>query len=348
MANTVVFLWISVGSSLVPPPQASAAMTPQQAEALKDFGAAHGMTLVAPAGSRPVGLADGYDSALVLSLESELEQARTALSALEEARATERLARVEADLLAHPYLPQATFLMGECLALQAQAARENSPEAARLLEARREALEGPRAQAFGESALPSAGASVTPKPRLVQGLAPIDELELDGNWVGHARQVELAAGRHHVRVHRHGRLVHAAFAELVAEQGALELDAPPLVPCSSEDLESVNANQPAHGVRCERWAMVRADVGGGIGVALCRQDECSPFTHWQRRAPAPFRPIADEHSQLPAWTGFAVAGASLLVASGLVLWQAGAFERGHPTATSWQFGGLNPQGGVRF
>jgi hypothetical protein len=293
-------------------------------------------------------LASGHDSALVLSLESELEQARTALSALEEARATERLARVEADLLAHPYLPQATFLMGECLALQAQAAREHSPALAASLEARRQALEGPRAQAFGESALPSTGAPVSPKPRIMKGLAAIDELEIDGNWVGRARQVELAAGLHQLRVHRRGRLIHATFAALAEEPSALELDAPPLVPCSTEDLEGIGANEPAHGVSCERWAMVRADAGGGIGVALCRRDECSPFTHWQRRAPAPFQPIADEHRQLPAWTGFAVAGAALLVTSGLVLWQAGAFERGHPTATSWEFGGLNPQGGVRF
>ena len=230
VTNTVVFLWISASTVLGPPPQASAAggvgleppprasaagglMTPLQAEALRDFGAAHGMSLVAPVNSRPVGLDGSYDSALVLSLESELEQARTALSALEEAPATERLARVEADLLAHPYLPQATFLMGECLALQSQAARQNSPALAALLESRRQALEGPRALAFGETAPTSAGLA-TATLRQVTGLAPIDDLELDGNGLGRARQVALAAGLHHVRVHRHGRPIFATFANL--------------------------------------------------------------------------------------------------------------------------------------
>jgi hypothetical protein len=239
--------------------------------------------------------------------------------------------------------------MGECLALQAQAARENSPALAASLEAQRQALEGPRALAFGETPPPSVGVPASPEPRRVTGLSAIDELELDGHAIGRVRQVPLAAGLHHLRVHRHGRAIFASFTQVEPDQAALELAAPPLVPCSAEDLEGVTANEPApRGVSCERWAMVRAEAAGGIGVALCRRDECGSFTRWQRRAATPFQPIADEHNQLPAWAGFAVAGATLLVTSGLVLWQAGAFERGHPTATSWEFGGLNPQSAVRF
>jgi hypothetical protein len=287
------------------------------------------------------------DQARVLSLEGELEQARTALSALEEARANERLSRVEADLLAHPYLPQATFLMGECLALQAQAARERDPARALLLEARREVLEGPRARAFGESAPQPAPSAVS--TRSLSGLAAVDELELDGAaLISGTRQVELAAGLHHVRVFRHGRAIFAKFVSVEPNQEALSLDAPALVPCSAEDLEGVAANQAIpRGVSCERWAQVRADIGGGIGVALCERDHCGAFTHWQRRAPAPFAPIAIDRRNLPSWAGFALAGASVLVATSLVLWQAGAFDHGHPTATTWEYGGLNPQA-VRF
>lgn len=313
---------------------------------LRDFGASHGMSFVAAPVARPVGLPIN-DQALVLSIEGELEQARTALSALEEARAIERLSRVEEDLLAHPYLPQATFLMGECWALQAQAAREHAPTLALDLEERRQALEGPRALAFGESApQPAARATST---RALAGLAPGDELELDGApRASGTRQLELAAGLHHVRVFRHGRLVFAQFVVVEPSQKTLDLAVPPLVPCSAEDLETVVANQPVPpGVACASWAQVRADSGGGIGVALCHRDHCGAFTHWQRREPAPFQPIAVERGRLPSWAGFALAGASVLAASGLVLWQAGAFDHGHPTATTWEYGGLNPQA-IRF
>jgi hypothetical protein len=288
------------------------------------------------------------DAARVLAIESELEQARTALSALEEARATERLAKVEADLLAHPYLPQATFLMGECLALMAQAARERDPQRAARLDARRQALEGPRAPAFGElsGAVPTAVLSA----RAVNGLAPVDELELDGARLAPGtRRVELGAGLHHVRVLRHGRVIFATFAGLEPEQPKLELAVPPLVPCSADDLEGAEAGKVPTNVTCERWAMVRAEAGGGIGVALCSRDRCGAFAHWQRQATTPFQPLVNERDRtsMPAWAGFAVAGAALLATSGLVLWQAGAFERGHATATSWEYGGLNPQG-IRF
>lgn len=287
------------------------------------------------------------DAALVLAIESELEQARTALSALEEAKANERLARVEADLLAHPYLPQATFLMGECLALMARAARERDPERALLLEAHRQALEGPRAPAFGDAA--SAAATPVLGTRQLLGPAAIDELEIDGQRLpSGARQVPLGEGLHHVRVLRHGRPIFATFSSLEAEQPALELAVPALIPCAADDLEGVATGGPIPAtVTCERWAMVRADVGGGIGVALCQRARCSAFVHWQRQTPAPFRPIVAERARVPGWAGFALAGATVLVTSGLVLWQAGAFERGRPTSTSWEYGGLNPQG-IRF
>ena len=117
---------------------------------LGDFGVARGVRFVAVSQGRPLGL-PAYDAARVDAIESELEQARTALAALEEASASARLHKVEAELLAHPHLPQASFLMAECLALQAQAARGQSAERAAELEQQRAALEGRRAAAFGET-----------------------------------------------------------------------------------------------------------------------------------------------------------------------------------------------------
>jgi len=304
---------------------------------------------VAPAG-RPLGL-PANDAPLVDQLESELEQARTALSALEESAASERLSRVEAQLLAHPHLPQAGFLMGECLALQAQAAREQEPARARALDAKRLALEGPRAAAFGDAAEPP-GMSLGRQLEL-RGLGEQDELELDGQaFAPPVRQVTLAPGLHQARVWRGGRPIFATFTEVGSDQTSLELGVPKLVPCSAEDLESVprtpSAAKLPSGIACGHWAQVRPDRDG-IGVALCEQNRCGAFVHWSRRAAAPFAPIAVERSRWPAWAGLAVAGATVALASGLVLWQSGAFDRGQPT--TWEYAGLNPgraPQGIRF
>jgi hypothetical protein len=343
VVNTVVFLWISAESAT---PQARAASGQPSREALStliDFGRARGLTfapLAAQPLDRPLG-SPADDPALVDAVEAELEQARTALSALEEAAASARLTRVERRLLAHPHLPQAAFLMGECLALQAQAAREHSPALALALEARRTALEGTRAPAFGAplSRVP------TPEPASVTlvGLGAEDELELDAAPLGAVRQVSLVPGLHHARVWRRGRLVFAAFLELAPQQTSLELSAPRLVACSSEDLADAAGDAPLGHVACERWARVRAEQPG-IGVALCEHQHCRPFVHWQLSAASPFAPIPiDRAPALPAWATLTIAGAAALVTTGLVLWQAGAFEQGRPSAAHWEYDGLNPQ-----
>jgi hypothetical protein len=319
------------------------------AHLLDDFGAAHGVhfvTLAAGAAGRPLGL-PAYDAALADKLEAELEQARTALSALEESAANERLDRVHSQLLSHPHLPQAAWLMAECLSLQAQAARDHDPTLALKLDADRAALEGPRASAFGETTpVPAPAARLTLS---IEGLETSDELELDGaSLPGNSRRVSVAPGLHHARVWRGGRPIFATFVSVAPEQTTLMLAAPKLRPCSAEDLlgaaEAPEA-KPA-GVACPRWAKVRSEPGG-IGVAFCEHERCGDFVHWVQRTPAPFAPIRVEHQGWPSWAGFALAGAGVLAASSLVLWQAGAFDRGRPTAASWEYGGLNPQT-IRF
>ena len=316
---------------------------------MRDFGAARGISLVQLTGSRPMGL-QANDAALVDALEGDLEQARTALSALEEASAGARLSKVESLLLAHPHLPQAGFLMGECLALEAQAAREHDPARSALLDARRIALEGPRAAAFGDAN--STARAPTSVTLVLQGLATNDTLELDGVTLADSARVTLAAGLHHARVWRGGRPIFAAFAEVAADQTTLSLDVPARVPCGAEDLEfvprgpSANRSELPADITCARWAQARDDAGG-IAVALCERNHCGAFVHWQRRAAAPFAPISVERARFPAWAGFAIAGATAVVASGLLIWQSGALERGHPTAATWEYAGLNPQG-LRF
>jgi len=354
VVNTVVFLWISAApaTTISHVGDARADAGPPSREALStlaDFGRARGLTFVSAAPSdaradRPLG-SSADDALIVDAIESELEQARTALSALEEASASARLTRVESQLLSHPHLPQATFLMGECLALKSQAAREQSPALATALEARRAALEGPRALAFGAPSSPPAEPASSALD--VSGLLPTDELELDGSALGVERRVSLPPGLHHARVWRRGRLAFASFVELAPDQSTLALDVPRLTPCSREDFADTSADVTPRGIACARWAKVREEPAG-VGVALCEHERCSAFVHWQRRPAAPFAPIPVERERgLPTWATFTIAGTAALLATGLVLWQTGAFDHGRPNAASWEYGGLNPRG-LRF
>jgi len=300
-----------------------------------------------------MGSLPAHDANLVDSLEAELEQARTALSALEEASANERLALVEAQLRAHPHLPQAPFLMAECLALQAQATRAADGEQAKLLEARRAALEGPRAVAFGETPSPApAAGSALPVPFQLEGLVPNDVLQLDG-IEGNAPS-RLLPGLHHARVLRSGRPVFAAFFEVSAATPGIVVAVPQLAPCSADDLLRVRlqvsglAPALATNVACGAWAIVREEPAG-ISVALCERGRCGAFLAWRKRPAQPFRPLSTpERSALPAWAGFTIAGAATLLTASIVLWQAGALDRSSKSAPTWQFGGLDNPQGLRF
>lgn len=324
---------------------------------LTDFGAARGLSFaplaLAERRDESVGLS-AYDGARVDRIEAILEQARTSLSALEEEAATTLLAQVELELFAHPHLPQAAFLMAECLALQAQAARPRDPTRANELELLRLALalEGARATAFGEAV--SAGSKPVVQRLRVTGLSRIDELELDGEPASVRSHVEVAPGLHHARVWRSGRLIFATFVRTKAGQTELVLEAPRLAPCDRDDLAALEAGAVARGasvpagIACRSWAMVREE-GAGIGVAQCSGSHCGAFVHWQRRPAEPFTPavVAPHRQRLPTWATFAIVGAATVAATSVVLWQAGAFDSGNPNAASFRYAGVNPQG-IRF
>lgn len=306
-----------------------------------------------PLGSatRPVGLPPGSSAEFVDHVEAELEVARTALATLEEGAARARLHKLEQELIAYPNLPQAPFLMSECVALEAQVARTTNPALAVVLETKRAALEGPRAAAFGETA--TAHGDAAQQELTLTGIDGASGIEIDGATVAVANgraTLQLAPGIHHARVWRRDQPLFAKFFEVRAEQALVTLEPPPLVPCSAEDLALVpRAQKQAMAppdIACPRWALVRPEPLG-ISVALCERSRCGAFVLWQPRASKPFTPIANEHSRVPTWAGVALTGAALVVTSGLILWEAGAFDRGHPSADTWRYGGLNPQG-IRF
>jgi hypothetical protein len=360
VAYTVVFLWISgalASGGLEPARQAgletesSGRPTAAQLATLADFGAVRGLSfLPLEQSAKSAGLLL-YDDTRVDSVEASLEQARTALSALEEDTAMPLLRRVESELLAHPSLPQAAFLMAECLALQAQALRQRDPAMAEQLDQSRASLEGPRASAFGDPAR-----SATPALRAVRvtGLSAQDELELDGRRVMLRSPLELAPGLHHARVWRgqSRKPAFAAFVRVHAQQTELTIPAPPLVACAADDLGSLRAADlargaaPPSGIACQSWALVRAE-GDGIGVAQCAGSRCASFVHWQRRPVQAFAPAAVDRQRLPTWVTFAVVGVAAAATTSVVLWQAGAFDSGAPNAASFRYAGVNPQG-IRF
>jgi hypothetical protein len=236
--------------------------------------------------------------------------------------------------------------MAECLSLRAQAAAPHDVSLAQTLRAQQAALEGPRAAAFGESLAVEAPSS--PAVVQIRGVAMADELEVDGTLHSPAqRRYELAPGLHHFRVLRVGRPIFATFTQVKPDQTELLLAAPKLAPCSYEDLASVDlelilqGQPPPPGVACQRWAVVRVEKSG-VSVSMCGREACGPLVHWQRRKPAPFMPLVVDRSRLPGWAGFAIAGATAVAATSLVLWQSGALDRGQRAATTLEYGGLNP------
>jgi hypothetical protein len=186
------------------------------------------------------------------------------------------------------------------------------------------------------------------QPLVVTGLSGVDRVEIDGRKLAASTRIELVPGLHHVRVWRAGRPSFATFLRTESGQSELRVPAPPLAPCSADDLGAVQPSEVARGaavaagVACERWAVARSE-GAGIGVALCERSRCGAFVHWERPRPQPFMPIAVERQWLPPWAKFAIVGAAAAAAGSVLLWQAGAFDSGSTSAASFRYDGVNPQ-----
>ncbi len=281
--------------------------------------------------SRPPAPYPRYDAALVERLEAELDEARTLGSSLDEQGALALLARVERELLAHPELPQAAFLLSERHRVAA-GVRARSPEgaaAADALERAAAVLEGPRAPSFGETSRGVTGDDARVRVR-VAALDPRDRLEIDGVAGPHER--ELREGRHHVRVLRGDELVRAAFVDVARDQRELELGVAPLVACSADDLRGVTGERgfmphaPA-GVLCRRWVALRRSPRG-LELAECTFDRCRSFSVLHAAKAPPRAAAAPE--RFPTWATIALAGVGAVATGSLVLWSAGVFDRPEP------------------
>jgi hypothetical protein len=277
-----------------------------------------------------------YRGDLVLDIEGRLDEARTLASSLDEAHALALLGSVEQDLMAHPELPQAAWLLAERHRIEAEVLRTDPAESARAdaLSEAALALEGPRAVAFGapngESGAEPARVSVG-----VRDLDARDRLEIDGRSGAAERNV--APGLHQLRVLRDGELVFASWEKL-GDRANVTLGVPPVTACSLEELAAADARGArvtlSEPVSCPRWFVARR-AASGLEVADCRANACGAFVPLVESRPsaAPF----------PAWATATLVGAGAVAASMLALWAAGGFEHESqaPGKTVFVYGGLH-------
>jgi hypothetical protein len=330
MLRALVVLWLS----------APAALPDQQAN-IREWAATRGFRPIPPAAVQRV----RYDASIAHELERLLEEARTVTPG-----AASALERIERLLTAHPELPQAAWLRAEGYALEAQYrlrdgnvdSRARSEDLA--VAARR--LEGARAPSFGASEKsPVARTGAGTAGLTLVGLRPSDQLFVDGVAMAEGAFVEL--GEHHVQVLRAGVLIWAGWLDPGSPPRLLVED--PTVPCSDLDLLGIEARpdapEPLPGVTCPSWAVARPGSGGGVDIALCEGSHCASWEQRGGRNTAltlasanPSSTVDDADESLPSWLGWSALATAAAVATGLILWQTGAFDTPAP-ATEFVFTG---------
>ncbi len=336
MSQTAVLVWLSA-SSVLPTFRAD----------LDAFAHSRFLRLEAPReNAAPYRVAaSAYAPDAVAQIEISLEEARNAAASLEQSRALGALERAEHVLREHPELPQSAWLMAEILEQSAEIENTapDGADAADALHERATALEGPRAAPFSDRA-PERAAEMAETHRVrVEGLEPADTLEWDGVQTPGA--VVTAAGDHHARVTRGGRLLWAGWTKLGREQPSVRLPVPETVACSADDIgqgyiAGGQAVAAAH-ARCASYVLARARAGG-IEAALCERERCGKVVIWEH----PQESIAsDAASRKTIWPYAIAASAAALAITGIVLWQTGVFDHPQPTTReTWVFNGQKPMG----
>jgi hypothetical protein len=271
---------------------------------------------------------------------------------LDDALALEQLAQAETLIYEHPELPQAGFLLAEAAAQQAPIF-EHTGQArlAQIQRLRAATLEGERVRPYAaatevhstpsDARAPAAGS----RDVTVTGLAAGDTLVWDGSPIA-ARRLTVPIGEHHVQVLRDTALIWAGFLLVHGADTEVRVPVAPPAPCSRRDLSGAGVQHDrvtgAEGVRCPLWALARPAAGKGVDVALCRRSECGSLMNWQEGFGEPLvKPLHEAHPwRLPSWTGYVAAGVGAAAATGLILWQSGAFDDPAEQPRSFTFGGI--------
>jgi len=223
-------------------------------------------------------------------------------------------------------------------------------DAAHAFRQRAAALEGPRAAPFADRApTPERESGTIPMQQVrVEGLEPGDTLEWDG--VRTQSELRTAAGEHHVRVARRGRLLWAGWTTLAADAQRIGLPVPETVACSMDDVgrgyfAAGRAVAAAH-ARCDSYVLARPHTGGGIEAALCEREQCGKVVVWQHLQG---ENASAERSKKAVWPYAIAASVGALALTGIALWRAGVFDRAEPsTRETWVFNGVPKQMGSSF
>jgi hypothetical protein len=264
-----------------------------------------------------------YDPTVAEAVEVEFDRTRTAL-AMHQADAA-ALANVCQQIVQHPELPQAAWLLAECHRLSAQMSAQgvDALTAAQRQQAAN-ALEGARAAAY--SAEPVALAPLEPLAVVeIETVGPriSDLIFLDGEFT--ASRGLTSVGTHHLRVVRGETALWSGWLEVAAQGGQLRV---PLTvqPCSTQELSEIaiagsQATVPGD-ISCANWLLARPQADGtGIEVWQCQANHCSAPQQW----PAPQRQ-AEAATTGTAWYVWPLVGVGVALGTAAVLWQTGAFE----------------------
>jgi hypothetical protein len=220
--------------------------------------------------------------------------------------------------------------MAELLQLTAEV-ESTAPDGASVsirLRQRAAALEGPRATPFSDRpASPELDAPLA-RPLRTEGPEPGDTLEWDGARVD--TTLSTPAGEHHVRVSRNGRLLWAGWLTVAPNDTSVRLPVPETPACSADDIgaghfEGGRALAAPH-ARCTSYVLARGRAGGGIEAALCERELCGRVVLYEHSAVGAGASATNEHGW-PRWATYTAVAAAGVVATGLVLWRAGVFDR---------------------
>jgi hypothetical protein len=276
----------------------------------------------------PEGAAPG---SIASRCEAWLEQARDQFQAGEEDAARALLAQLEQTLRQHPELLQASWLMAEGYRQQARIARRSALDEALRFDQLAEVIEQARAPAFGE---PSGGArAASAKVRVTVVIRGVRRPEIYWDGAPSARDFSTATGEHHLVVFRGARIGWAGWVSALAP-GPIDVHVPDAPPCSAEDFEGVSFDRAARvsvpsGVKCASWAVAGPGPSPfAVSIALCNGDRCQPSV--TLNDPLAVAAASDEgpggRSFLPSWAAWTLAGAGVVAATSIGLWQAGVFD----------------------
>jgi hypothetical protein len=301
--------------------------------ALESWARAHDVKLEEPRsepgdeGTETQALAQGYDQAL--------DRARDQLTGGDDEAAQQTLRQLEQALREHPELLQASWLMAERYRLEAQiVARRSAEEAARWRQ-RADALEGQRATSFGEDKTPADARPAQLSVTIAVRGARRHEIFWDG--ASSADEVSTPAGEHHLVIVRGKRVAWSGWVSALTS-GSFEVWIPDDLPCSVGDLAGVALSpggEPSvqRGVRCEAWLMAApGPKRGTLSMAVCSKEQCQPEATWAYEVFDSAKASVETSKKgfLPAWATWTLAGVGVAVATSIVLWRAGVFDRTEP------------------